>query len=140
MLRLMQDISNEAEFARLLKASHAIVFIDFAWSGQARLSAAVITEWERTSNLWGLNCPLSRVRPEDVPAVASWLAAQAERLTGEGGYGSLIWLRNGAIVDYEPNVAGAGLRDISQRTRIAFSKEETSGSAASELWDRELDG
>jgi hypothetical protein len=55
-----------------------------------------------------------------------------------GGYGSLVWIRSGAIIDYEPYVLGAGLREISRRTQAAFQKEHQK--APSALWDRELDG
>ena len=45
------------------------------------------------------------------------MKTQASKLGGEGGYGSLIWLRSGVIVEYEPYIVGAGLRDISRRTQ-----------------------
>jgi hypothetical protein len=136
----MQPITTESEFAEVLQAVRSILFIDFEWSGQARLSAAVINEWERTSNIWVLDCPVFKVRPDELPAVSAWMKAQKARLEGEGGYGSLIWLRAGAIVDYEPYVVGAGLREISRRTRSVFGKKEYLSSAPSQMWDRELDG
>ena len=55
--RDMHAIKSELEFADILPVDAAIVFVNFQWSGQSRLSAAVVSEWERTSNLWGLNCP-----------------------------------------------------------------------------------
>jgi len=134
------NVRTESEFAKILRADRAIVFIDFAWSGQARLSAAVIKEWERTSNTWGLDCPVYSVRPDEVPPVACWMKTQAAKLDGEGGYGSLIWLRSGVIVDYEPYVVGAGLRDISRRARAALGNKEHRGSPPSAMWDRDLDG
>jgi hypothetical protein len=118
----MHLVESESEFARILQADRVILFIDFAWSGQARLSAALIQEWERTSHLWGLNCQVFRARPDDVTMVNAWMETHAEKLGGEGGYGSLIWLRSGMIVDYEPSVIAAGLRDISRRTQSAFAK------------------
>lgn len=41
-------------------------------------------------------------------------------MAGERGYGSLVWMKNGSIADYEPFVAAAGIRDISLRTGKAF--------------------
>ncbi|MFO0950185.1 MAG: hypothetical protein U0835_03350 [Isosphaeraceae bacterium] len=119
----MREIADEADFAWLLTARQAILFVDFDWSAQSKLSASVVVEWERTSHLWGLNEPVYRVRPDRVPAAADWIKCREIRLKGEGGYGSLIWLRFGQIVDYEPYVVGAGLRDISQRTRTVFLQE-----------------
>ncbi len=136
----MQSVATEAEFAQVFRADHAIIFIDFAWSGQAWLSAAVIGEWERTSNVWGVGCPVFKVRPDEQLVVATWMRAQGKKLGGEGGYGSLVWLRSGIIVDYEPYVVGAGLQDISRRTRFAFEKQECPRSAPDGMWDRDMDG
>ena len=134
----MRLLSTDSEFAAVLSADRAILFVDSEWSVQSRLSAAVIEEWERNSNLWGLHYTVFRVRPDDRGPVAAWMLDHAEQLAGEGGYGSLIWIRSGAIIDYEPYVLGAGLREISRRTQAAFQKEHPK--APSALWDRELDG
>jgi hypothetical protein len=132
-------ISTDSEFAAILEAGRALIFLDFEWSGQSKLSAAVIQEWERTSNIWGLDCPVFRVRPDDLGPVVEWISGHKKQLAGEGGYGSLVWLRAGTIIDYEPYVVAAGLRDISRRTQAAFRKDRPSPSP-SDLWDRELDG
>ncbi|QEH35572.1 hypothetical protein OJF2_41250 [Aquisphaera giovannonii] len=135
----MQLITSEAEFAAILEMDRAIVFLDFAWSGQAGISAAAAEEWERTSHLWRLDCLVFKVRPDDLPAAAEWMGRAGKDLAGEGGYGSLVWLSRGTILDYEPYALGAGLRDISRRTRAAF-KGVSGASARWPLWDRELDG
>ncbi len=135
----MQRIYTDSEFAAVLEAGHAIVFIGIAWSGQSTLSSSVIREWERTSNAWGIDCPVYNVMPDKLLSVARWMKDHAPELKGEGGYGSLIWLRSGSIVDFEPYVAGAGLREISRRTRAAFSRASAEPST-SVMWDRELDG
>ncbi len=136
----MELIKTEFAFQQILRADRALIFLDFAWSGQARLSAAVINEWERTSNIWGVDCPIFCVRPDELPAIHDWIKTRKDQLRGEGGYGSLIWLRSGVIVDYEPYVVGAGLRDITSRTRSLFGKKGNSVFPPSGLYDRELDG
>ena len=40
----MRLISTDPEFTAIPEADRAILFIDFAWSGQSTLSAAVIEE------------------------------------------------------------------------------------------------
>jgi hypothetical protein len=95
----MRPLLADADFAEILIADRAIVFIDFAWSGQSMLTAAVIEEWERTSNIWGLDCPVFKVRPDELRTVADWMPVHTHQLAGEGVYGSLVWLRSGAIVD-----------------------------------------
>ena len=136
----MHFVTTESEFARLLQADRAIVFVDSAWSGQARLSAAVINEWEQTCSVWGVDCPVHCVKSDEAPSVASWMKTQGAKLGGEGGYGSLIWLRSGVIVDYEPYVLGAGLREITRRTRSVLGEKKDSDSPLSKMWDQDLDG
>jgi hypothetical protein len=135
----MQPLSTDSKFEAILTADRAILFVEFVWSGQSQLSAAVIREWERTSHAWGLNCPVSIVRPDDLPSVTDWMKAHRPQLKGEGGNGSLIWLRSGTIVDYVPYVVGAGLWDISRRTKVAFRERNVDPSRPA-MWDRELDG
>lgn len=66
----MQRIYTDSEFAAVLEAGHAIVFIGIAWSGQSTLSSSVIREWERTSNAWGIDCPVYNVMPDKLLSVA----------------------------------------------------------------------
>ena len=135
----MELLSTDSDFEAILSADRAIVFVDFAWSGQSQLSTAVIREWERTSHLWDLNCPVHIVRPDDLRSFTEWMKAHGSQLKGEGGYGSLIWLRSGTIVDFEPYVVGAGLRAISRRTEAAFRRGNVKPTVPL-MWDRELDG
>jgi hypothetical protein len=118
----MTSVSSDEEFAKVLRAHRAILFVDFAWSGQAKLSAALVQEWERTLHLWnrGVDFLVYRVRPDDQPFVASWLKRWPEELQGEGGYGSLVWLRSGWVVGFEPYAAAAGIREIARRTQGLF--------------------
>jgi hypothetical protein len=134
----MQSISTDLQFAAILDADRAIVFIGVDWSLQSRLSAAVIEEWERKTRAWGFGCPVHIVNPE-LHSLGDWMKDHSRQLKGEGGYGSLIWLQSGTIVDYEPYVAGAGLREISRRTRAAFLPKKPNPSLLA-MWDRELDG
>ena len=135
---LMTSVSTRSEFERILEADRAIIFIEFDWSGQSRLSAAVVAEWERTANVWDLNELVFKIRPDELLVAADWMKEQG-KISGEGGHGSLVWLRSGVVIDYEPYVVGAGLRDISQRTRVAFEMKVGPKPVPSPMWDKDLD-
>lgn len=97
------------------------MFVSFAWSLQASLSQQVVTEWERTWNIWHpkLDVKLFKLEPDEHPYTWAWLKETSER----GGYGYLAWIKNGALVDSEPNVVAAGSRDIARRTERAFGED-----------------
>jgi hypothetical protein len=135
----MKTISTDSRFAAILNEDRAILFIDVAWSKQSSLSAAVIAEWKRTSSRWGLDFSVFRVSPDSLRSVADWMKKNGQQLKSEAGNGSLVWLRSKTIVDFEPSVLGAGLREISRRTRAAF-RRECPGASPPMMWDRELDG
>jgi hypothetical protein len=61
----MQPLLTDADFAEILIADRAIVFIDIASSEQSRLSDAFIEEWERTSSI--------RVRHHRISGTANWM-------------------------------------------------------------------
>lgn len=102
---MMLSISTEDEFQKLLSAKRAIVFMSFDWSKQAELSESVVEEWLRTWNIWHpkLEVPIYKIAPDEMPFMWEWLRSMKK----EGGYGSLVWIKNGSVIDYEPFVAAA---------------------------------
>ena len=117
----MEILQTQAKFESVIRSKRAIVFVSFAWSRQALLSEQVVVEWERTWNIWHpkLSVGLFKLEPDDHPYTWEWLKGTSER----GGYGSLAWVKNGATVDSERYVLGAGLRDVARRTEQAFSED-----------------
>lgn len=114
----MEVIETQTDFESAIRSERAILFVSFGWSGQAKLSEQVVAEWERTWNIWHpkLRVSIYKLEPDAHPYTWEWLGGTAER----GGYGSLSWVKNGVIVDSEPYVVGAGLRDIARRTEEVF--------------------
>lgn len=135
----MKGLHTDSQFESTLNSDRAIIFIECERPDQSRRSASVIREWERTSGRWGLNFQVLRAKADRPRSFNDWLKVHGQQLKSEGGHGSLIWLRAGEIVDFEPQVADVGPPDLSRRTRAAFRKAAPNASPPL-MWDRELDG
>lgn len=124
-LAAMQSIESERHFRSILTASTAVLFLDFEWSIQAKLSGSVVSEWERTWPIWNprTQTQLCRVFPDDAPWFVQWVPKDRGDLAG-GGHGAVLWLRYGHIVAHEPAAYAAGIRELARRTDEAFSNIE----------------
>jgi hypothetical protein len=119
----MKTVPDEATFGNILRAETAILFFDFDWSGQARLSRLILQEWERTAAIWnpGEDISIWRVLLDDQPWAVAWLPKDHDDLAG-GGHGALVWLRKGSVTEREPAAYAAGIRELSRKTKAAFSR------------------
>ena len=117
----MLQLESVQQFSEVLAASHAILFLDFVWSGQAQRSGAVITEWEQTWALWNPNVhtQIWRALPDAQPWFAEWIPKDGDELAG-GGRGSVLWLRHGRVVGYVPAAYLAGVRELARKTDELF--------------------
>lgn len=117
----MRTLQSREEFESAIRAETAILFLDFEWSGQAQLSRSVISEWERTWALWnrGVQTNLWRGLPDEQPWLAEWLPKND--LAG-GGYGAVVWLRDGQVVGQENAAYAAGVRELARRTNELFAE------------------
>ncbi len=117
----MKSILSNTEFQKILRFEKVILFVEVEWSRQAKLSAMLIEEWERTWDIWnqGLAIPIYRVDPDKQVFVSDWLSKHNPTLASDGN-GAIIWLREGLPIDHDAYVAGAGIREIAQRTTNAF--------------------
>jgi hypothetical protein len=115
----VRSIKTQTEFESAISAEKAIIFITFDWSGQAKLSEYVVAEWRRTWNLShrDLHIPFFKLEPDELSFTHEWVR---DTVKERGGYGALVWIKDGAIADYEPNVTYAGIRDIVRRTETIF--------------------
>ncbi len=111
----MEKIKTEAQFEKVLLLEKAMVFIFFDWSGQAHLSKKVLSEWESKAEL---QIPLFELDPDDLTSVSKWVL---EEVKERGGYGSLIWLKNGKISGIEMNVGNSEFSELERKTGELFS-------------------
>ena len=115
----MKSINTQAEFQSAINAEKAIIFIAYEWSGQAIISEQVVNKWISEWHLWhkDLYVPIFKIEPEEYPFILEWVR---ESVNERNGNGSLVWIKNGAIVDYEVYVAKAGIEDVARRTETIF--------------------
>ncbi len=79
----------------MLSLEKAIVFIFLEWSGSAHLSKRIVTKWKKQTKL---TIPLFEINPEDSEEFSIW--TYENNIHGHG-YGSIIWLNKGRILDFE---------------------------------------
>lgn len=109
----------------MLQAEHAVVFIFFAWSGQAVLSQKVMAQWQTQAIHPGgqMNYSAYQLAPDNHPFTWNWIGKVIEHV--ENGSGSVIWLRKGSRVAFVPNAARAGIKTLESITRDCFVHGQT---------------
>ena len=110
----MKRIETETEFKEVLLLKKAMVFIFFEWSGQAHFSKKIVVEWENKSKF---AIPLFELEPDELPDVLKWVQDEVKE---RSGYGSLVWLKDGRILDSEMNVGKFGTLELERKTSEIF--------------------
>jgi hypothetical protein len=113
----MIEIKSIADFENVLKLEKTIVFIYFEWSGQARVSKNVVINWESQTKS---AIPLFEINPEDSDEFNKWVCDN--KIHGHG-YGSLVWLKKGEILDFEKYAAEFGISKLEEKTFEVFHIE-----------------
>jgi hypothetical protein len=121
----MKTISSKEDFEKLLRESHAILFVWFVWSGQAYMSLALVEEWEQEWRVLHPDAAVGfyRLNPEEYAEKDYWklLEDKVRSSKGiEGGGGSLTWLNNGTIVGFVSEARREGKDKLSSRTQEYF--------------------
>lgn len=114
----MKPINSPRDFEVMLGAERAVVFVYFAWSGQAVLSQRAVAAWEEQSrgNSGNLHYNIYELAPDNHPFSWKWVACNREH-----GYGSVVWIIKGATVAYLPNAAQAGTKTLTRITNDCFT-------------------
>lgn len=91
-----------------------VVFIFFEWSGQARFSKRIINDWESQSKI---EIPVFEINPEDSELLSKWVSDEVK----DGyGYGSVVWLEKGKILNFEKDAGKSGVSEIENKTSAIF--------------------
>lgn len=114
----MIKIKTIADFQVCLEARQTIVFIFFDWSGQAHVSRRMVENWEnRKNNL----ISLFELNPEESDFADDWVRHEVKDLRG---YGSLVWMREGKIIDFKPDAGKLGVFGIEEICVRLFETKE----------------
>ena len=113
-------VDSPTNLQDLDRAPQAIAFIHFDWSGQSFQSLKTVQHLE--SILWA-NVSVYRLEPDKSADAADWLIRVSGRHQQEfsgGGYGSVLWLKVGTVLDWVRFAAKSGLEQLMERTCRAF--------------------
>jgi hypothetical protein len=102
-----ETIQSPAEFKDVIAAGNFVMHVDVDWSTQAVINRTVINRL-RSKITFDPRCNSVRWRRFDCTysdtalwhAIDEWLGSQdVERRSLESGYGALIWVKDGRVVD-----------------------------------------
>jgi len=115
----LQRADSDNVFAELAAQQEAMVFVHAAWSGASIVSLQVFETWlkdfERSSRQ--ALPPFYRL-DKDYPSCDPWLERWGYT---DHGYGSVFWIRDGAILDSLPNAGVAGPIILDSKTKRMLS-------------------
>jgi hypothetical protein len=110
----MKKVKTFLEFKNLFKAEKGIVYIYFEWSGPAHIARKNIAGLAKEKQF---SFPIYELNPEDAIFLSEWVREKVKDLNG---YGSLVWLKNGKIVDKELRADRLNISEIKERTFMSF--------------------
>ena len=125
----MRNLTSDAELAEMLSAETAALFLFVDWSEYARCGREIVQEAEAALAARASNRPVSwwfvDISSADAPpnrALHVWLKAQEE--TGKVrvfptvamGNGSVVWIKGGKAVRFEPSALRSGPVGLVHRT------------------------
>jgi hypothetical protein len=115
----MRWIQAGADVDRILSAPSAVLCVLYDWWDGFRASEAVLEEWER-SLAHGSSPEIYLVDPHEPPFYCAVLERVTWTQLPSTGCGSAMWIRSGRAVDFEPDLAEAGVSRLLEKTRNAF--------------------
>jgi hypothetical protein len=105
-------LSTHEEVERCLQKPRTIVYVTVEWSGQERQSRVVFAETIRRINEQFPDLGISiYVLSEYTEGNMEWLPNSAAT-----GYGAIVWLDNGRVIDHASYAAAVGVDELVNRT------------------------
>ncbi len=129
----MKPINTPEDFAALLQADQAIVFLFFEWSCYADLSRRVLEQWEQesASRPGGMDFVIHELSVDKQPFAWKWINTSfGYSQECEHGYGSVVWLNKGVVVGYVKSAADAGIKTLSRISNDCFALGKVLDSSA----------
>jgi len=125
----MKHLKSELDLAEMLGAENAALFVFVDWSEYARRGKEIFEEAEAkltaTSSNSFISCWLVDISSVDAPphpSLHQWLKAQERKVNVRVfpniamGNGSVVWMKSGEIVGFEPNALRSGPGGLVHRT------------------------
>jgi hypothetical protein len=125
----MRNLNTELDLAEMLGAENAALFVFVDWSEYSRCGEEIFEEAEtklaatssNSSISWWV-VDVSSVHAPPGPALHRWLKAQEQK--GKlrvfpniaMGNGSVVWMKSGEVVRFEPNALRSGSGELVHRT------------------------
>jgi hypothetical protein len=134
-----ETIASAEEFNSAVRRERLILHLDVEWAMQAIQSRPVIVKFKKkleTDAHYG-DVVFRRVdcsEPEGPvwDAVAQWLHEQnADPSLMVGGYGAVVWVKSGKVVDSVPYAAGDGVDNLVARTHLVMPNKAVNPSGGS---------
>jgi uncharacterized protein YbaR (Trm112 family) len=119
----MKPIDSTGDFETALRAEHAILFIDFAWSAEAADSRQAMERWEQVleSQPQKPGWVIYQLAPDEHPDTWKWVGTHVADLDAvQSGAGTVLWLKAGVVVGRAPNAAGLGSKGLARLTSNCF--------------------
>jgi hypothetical protein len=124
----MRQLKSEMELAEMLSEENAALFVFVDWSEYARCGKGIFEEAEAklaaSSNgpvsYWFVDISFIDASPN--PALHQWLKAQEQKgrvrvfPSIAMGSGSVVWMRRGEVVRFEPSAVRSGTRGLVHQT------------------------
>lgn len=117
----MRDLKSELDLAEMLGAENAALFVFVDWSEYARCGKEIFEEAEAKLATTSSNCSISwwivdisSDHAPPSPALHQWLRAEEQKGKVRVfpniamGNGSVVWMKNGKVVRFEPNALRSG--------------------------------
>jgi hypothetical protein len=125
----MRNLKSELDFAEMLSAENAALFVFVNWSEYARCGKEIFEEAEaklvatssNSSISWWI-ADMSSVHAPPGQALNQWLKAEEQKGKVHVfpniamGNGSVVWVKSGEVVRFEPNALRSGSGGLVHRT------------------------
>lgn len=125
----MRQLKSDLELAEMLGAENTALFVFVDWSEYARCGKKIFEEVEAKLAAASSNSPIScwfadisSVDAAPNPALHQWLKAQEQKGKVRVfpniamGTGSVVWMKRGEVVRFEPSAVRVGSAGLVQRT------------------------
>ncbi len=114
----MLVITFASQLQEAFEVPLSVIFIHFDWSGQSFASLRIFEEMEESLKGYTGGPTFYRFNPDESPDVCGlWMVDETFGDLSGRGYGSVIWLRSGKVVDFEYYGAKAGIASLLERTK-----------------------
>ncbi len=119
----LKPINQPVDFAAVLQAERAVMYVHFPWSAAALESRRIVERWETKLEAQGpkRDWLIHTLSPDALPDTWSWMGTHAVDLDSTAGNaGVVLWLKAGVVAGRNRDVARLGVEGLARLTREYF--------------------